>query len=325
MKYASFSAFAIGNFALILGLVVPVHGAIAAETWTVESVLGGHSMKLVRGEESQLAVLHGVKAPKLDTPEGDVAKQFLEELVLDFPVAINVVRESRGMNYVTAELEDGTDPAAVLLQYGLVEWDHILAPDASEYAAIQADAQANKLGLWGDALPQPESEGRTYTLRSDADGSREALVSEDGTTILRMKGNEVPNYEVRANASQEKHRRAEERRLFLEEQARLREEAIRQQQMAAAQADAQARQDYLYYLDAQNQRLLNQNLYLNNEAWRRRLYGNTYIYPYPYSHSFTYSGTQSTSGTSSGSSSHGSSHSPFLNVHVNHGGSEASP
>jgi hypothetical protein len=291
-------------------------------------------MKLVRGGESQLAVLHGIKAPRRETPEGMVAKQFLEELVLDFPVTVQVVRESKGMNYVTVEMEDGGDPAAILLQYGLVEWDHILAPEQPEYAALQAEAQANKLGLWGDPFPQAAAEGKTYILRSSVDGTREALVSEDGTTILRMKGDEVPNYAVRANASQEKHRRAEERRLFLEEQARLREEAIRQEQLAAAEADAQAREDYQYYLDARQRELLNQNLYLNNEYWRRRLYGGHYhILPYPYTRYRTYVGTGSggvttsgsTSGTSSGFNSRPHTQSPFVNVHVNRDVSEERP
>lgn len=302
--------------------------ATADQPWTVETVLGGHSMKLVRGNESQLAVLHGVKAPKRETPEGDVAKQFLEELVLGLPVSVEVVRESRGMNYVTLQFEDGSDPAAILLQYGLVEWDEILAPNAAEYAALEEDAKANKLGLWGEPFPEPESEERTYVLRSDAGGTREALITEDGTTILRMKGNEIPNYEVRARASQEKERRAEERRAFLEEQARLREEAIRQQQLAAAAAEDQARQDYLYNLQAQEQYLRNQNLYLNNEYWRRRLY-NHYPYPfphpYPYPHHYprvyTHITHESTSG-SSGSPTHGATHSPFLNVHGNLGNDE---
>jgi hypothetical protein len=315
MRIVLFSASNTLGIAVILALQLCATTAFAAELWTVENVLGGHSMKLVRGDESQLAVLHGVKAPKRETPEGEVAKQFLEELVEGVPVMVTVVRESRGMNYVAAELEDGADPAAILLRYGLVEWDDILAPDKSDYAALEAEAKENQLGLWGEPFPEAEAEPRTYVLRSDANGSREALISEDGTTILRMKGNEVPNYEVRAHASQEKLRRAEERRAILEEQAR-------QQQLAAAQAEAQARQDYLFNLEAQEQYLRNQNLYLNNEYWNRRLYG---YYPYPYPHRyiyprvFTHISSHSSSGSSSGSASHGATHSPFLNVHGNRG------
>jgi hypothetical protein len=322
MRTVLFPASNTQGIVVILALLLCASAAFAAELWTVENVLGGHSMKLVRGEESQLAVLHGVKAPKRETPEGDVAKQFLEELVEGTPVAVTVVRESRGMNYVAVELENGADPAAILLQYGLVEWDHILAPDKSDYAALEVEARENQLGLWGEPFPEAESEARTYVLRSDANGTREALISEDGTTILRMKGNEVPNYEVRARASQEKQRRAEERRAILEEQAKQREEAIRQQQIANAQAEAQARQDYLFNLEAQEQYLRNQNLYLNNQYWDRRLYGYypyPYPHPYPYPRVYTHISSHSSSGSSSSSGSHGATHSPFLNVHGNRG------
>ncbi len=308
------------HFALFLGLAFLSHVAVAAEPWTVASVLGGHSMKLVRGEESQLAVLYGVKAPKLDTPEGDVAKQFLQELVLNQPVYIHVVRESRGMNYVTVELEDGTDPAAVLLQYGLVEWDKVRAPEQADYAALQDQAQTNKLGIWGNSLSETTSVDRSYVLQSDAEGYREIVISDDGSTTLRMKGNETPNYELQARVNQERLRRAEERRQLLEEQARRQAEALRQQQVVAAQAKAQAREDYLYNLQAQEQYLRNQNLYLNNEYWRWPLYGRYYpygyhhrYYPYPRSYSFSVTHSSSSNPTPY-MQNHGATQSPFLNV-----------
>lgn len=261
---------------VLLALLSPAVASAASlpEFWQVRTVLTGHSLEVVRGDTSQLLVLHGVRAPKIETPDGVVAKECLKELTRDQQVAFEAVRSNNRLTYATVKLEDGTDLAGVLLANGFVEWDRISAADRADYEKLEGSAKEKCFGIWNPERDLAMSREETPLPPLTEPGTRDAFVDEKGTTVLRMKGNESPDYAVRARASQEKYRRAQQRAEALAEQERLRAQLIEQQRIAEAEAIEQARRDYQFYLETEQQRL-------QNEYWRRRLFHN-HFYTYRY-------------------------------------------
>ena len=257
--------------ATILACLIPAIAARAdtSDLWQVRTVLTGHSLEAVRDGAARLLVLHGVRAPKIETPDGIVARECLEELTRGQQIAFDVKRSSDRLTYATVKLEDGTDLAGVLLANGFVEWDRIAAADRSDYETLEASAKEKCFGIWNPQREMEMSKDEAPLPPLTEPGSREAFVDEHGTTVLRMKGNESPDYAVRARASQEKFRRMEQRAEAFAEQERLRAELIEQQRIAEAQAVEQARRDYQFYLESEQQRL-------QNEYWRRMLYHHHY-------------------------------------------------
>lgn len=149
---------------VLLAALLACHAAAA---WTlrgqVVGVVGGDTIK-VRDEKSrQYTVrLAGLDAPEKFQTYGQRAEDSLRELVFQRGVSVEIARQG-GPGKVL--LADGKDMNLEQLKRGFAWYDKSRAQDLSAqdreaYAAAEADARMQRVGLWRDAKPIPPWEYR---------------------------------------------------------------------------------------------------------------------------------------------------------------------
>ena len=122
-------------------------------TITVEPRLGGNRVK-VR--------LYGIAAPELRQPHGQAARRCVINAVLYKQVDVQPTQQDKdryGRLIAVVALPDGTILQEMLLQAGLAWVYPQYCKDCAEWEAMQAEAKAQKRGLWarkgveGKAVP----------------------------------------------------------------------------------------------------------------------------------------------------------------------------
>jgi endonuclease YncB( thermonuclease family) len=138
-----------------------------AAAWTlrgqVVGVVGGDTIKVRDEKNRQYTVrLAGLDAPEKFQTYGQRAEDSLRELVFQRGVSVEIARQG-GPGKVL--LADGKDMNLEQLKRGFAWYDKsraqdLPAQDREAYAAAEADARMQRVGLWRDAKPIPPWEYR---------------------------------------------------------------------------------------------------------------------------------------------------------------------
>ena len=123
-------------------------------TATVVAVHDGDTIT-VRSTETVKIRLDGVDAPELKQPHGQASKQALSGLVFGKTVEVIPKNKDRYGRTVAQIKANGLDINNEMVRTGAVWWYEQYARHDTVKQQLQSDAQAAKIGLWADKLPQP--------------------------------------------------------------------------------------------------------------------------------------------------------------------------
>ena len=120
----------------------------------VVTVIDGNTLEVFTSEsETYKILLFGVDSPELGQEYGDKAKRYLEKLILDKNVTIEIQGKDRLGNRLGIILIEGEDPRRQLLQEGLA-WTAERQP-IQEFETIKERAREKGKGLWKEQEPTP--------------------------------------------------------------------------------------------------------------------------------------------------------------------------
>jgi endonuclease YncB( thermonuclease family) len=121
---------------------------------TVTAVYDGDTLTaLCAGQERRIR-LSSVDAPERQQSYGEHSQSFTERLTLGRQVILDIQDYDRyGRIVARILLPDGRDLARELVRAGLA-WHYIKYSRDPELAPLQADAQAQRAGLWWEAFPE---------------------------------------------------------------------------------------------------------------------------------------------------------------------------
>jgi micrococcal nuclease len=124
-------------------------------TGRVVAVIDGNTIEVCGNDrEVHTVLLMGIDSPELGQAYGDVAKKFLEKIILAKTVTVQFQGKDRFGNFLAIVMIHGTrDPRIELLKEGLA-WTSEKNPleDLESHRSI---AQRNGRGLWKQANPIP--------------------------------------------------------------------------------------------------------------------------------------------------------------------------
>ena len=98
-------------------------------------------------------LLFGIDSPELGQEFGEKAKRFLEKLILDKSVSVEIQGKDRLGNRLGIVLIEGKDPREQLLEEGLA-WTAERQP-IQEFEEIKEKARQRNKGLWKEQEPTP--------------------------------------------------------------------------------------------------------------------------------------------------------------------------
>jgi micrococcal nuclease len=120
----------------------------------VTSVIDGNTVEVMGADnETYKIMLLGIDSPELEQQYGDVAKQYLEKLVMDKEVRVQVTGKNRyGVRQAIVTVGE-IDPRTELLKEGLA-WTSEINP-ISDLEGIKEKAKQKGKGLWKEEDPTP--------------------------------------------------------------------------------------------------------------------------------------------------------------------------
>ena len=136
-----------------LALPLVVH---AAPTFTgrVVGISDGDTVSVLREGKAVKVRLYGIDTPEKKQPFGTQARQAASALAFQQEVTVTVKATDRyGRLVGEVRLPDGQSLNAAMVAAGMAWWYRPYAPNETMLAALQAEAQAAKRGLWADAHP----------------------------------------------------------------------------------------------------------------------------------------------------------------------------
>ena len=121
----------------------------------VTHVIDGNTIEMIADDnESYKIMLFGIDAPELGQESGEKAKKFLEKMILDKNVNVNIQGKDRWGTRQGIILIEGTlDPRLELLEAGLA-WTAERDP-IRELEALKEKAREKGKGLWKEQDPTP--------------------------------------------------------------------------------------------------------------------------------------------------------------------------
>jgi micrococcal nuclease len=136
--------------------VASAHSLLFAQiTGKVVSVADGDTFTLLTDDKEQIKIrLHGIDCPEKSQDYGQVAKQYLSDLVFGKTVEVektDVDRYGRTIGKVKAGLIAVNE---AMLKAGLA-WHYKKYDHNPEWAKLEDDARAAKIGLWSKSDAQP--------------------------------------------------------------------------------------------------------------------------------------------------------------------------
>lgn len=156
----------LASLALLLVFVSPQ----AASAWTltgrVSAVVSGDTIKVVDDKKVQHTVrLAGLDAPEKFQAYGQRSLDSLRELVFQRGVAVDIPDNDRTVPRRGKVLMQGRDVNLEQISRGMAWHDPsptagLSAADREAYAAAEAEARLQRIGLWRDAKPIPPWEYR---------------------------------------------------------------------------------------------------------------------------------------------------------------------
>jgi len=148
------------SLVLLLCLFLPA--VAAAWPGKVVGVTDGDTLTVLRGQEQVRVRLYGIDAPERRQPWGDRARQVLGELAYGQTVEVQEMDRDRYGRTVARLEAQGRDVGRELVRQGLawVYERYCATLDCEAMRRAQADAKANRAGLWADPSPAPPWEWR---------------------------------------------------------------------------------------------------------------------------------------------------------------------
>jgi micrococcal nuclease len=139
----------IGILVLLLPVCLLATDVISGKVITV---IDGNTLEVYTGEnETYKIFLFGIDSPELEQEYGDKAKRFLEKLILDKNVEVQVQGKDRLGNRLGIILIDGEDMREKLLEAGLA-WTSERNPIES-FETIKEKSKEKRKGLWKETDP----------------------------------------------------------------------------------------------------------------------------------------------------------------------------
>lgn len=152
-----YSRFFLKSIALVFSTIfsIAAFAENAIITGKVVSVIDGNTIEVQTKEKETFKILfHGIDCPEIDQDYGDKAKRFLEKLILEKNVSVQLQGKDRWGNQLAIVLVDGElDPRFELLEQGLA-WTAERNPMV-ELESIREKAKEKGKGLWKDDSPTP--------------------------------------------------------------------------------------------------------------------------------------------------------------------------
>jgi len=135
------------SFFLILAFVIWVSG-YSQQSGTVVSIADGDTFTFLTIEKKQIRVrLHGIDCPEKAQDFGQVAKQFLSDLIYSKTVTVIVTETDRYGRSIGKVFVDSVCINEELLRAGLA-WHYKQYDKSQRLASLEAEARKNKKGLW---------------------------------------------------------------------------------------------------------------------------------------------------------------------------------
>jgi len=121
----------------------------------VTSVIDGNTIEMLADDnESYKIMLYGIDSPELGQEFGEKARKFLEKMILEKNVNVNIQGKDRWGNRLGVVLIEGiVDPRFELLEAGLA-WTAERDP-IQELEMIKEKARTKGKGLWKEQDPTP--------------------------------------------------------------------------------------------------------------------------------------------------------------------------
>jgi len=120
----------------------------------VVAVIDGNTIEVLGDDkETYKIVLAGVDSPELTQEYGEKAKKYLEKILLQKEVAVQLQGKDRKGNHVAVVLKGDVDPRIELLKEGLA-WTAERDP-LPELEIHRVSAEEKNKGLWKDENPTP--------------------------------------------------------------------------------------------------------------------------------------------------------------------------
>jgi micrococcal nuclease len=140
---------------ILLVIAFPACGADYAAR--VIGISDGDTITVLTAENRQVKVrLYGIDAPETGQDFGSRAKQAASELAFGNKVTIRFRDTDRyGRTVAEVILPDGRSMNREMVRRGMAWWYRQYAPRDTELARLEAQAKAEKMGLWSQPNPIP--------------------------------------------------------------------------------------------------------------------------------------------------------------------------
>jgi micrococcal nuclease len=141
---------------IFLGGILISGMALAGEVvlGTVVTVIDGNTVEVLGDDqETYKVMLQGIDCPEIGQEFGDKAKEYLQQLLLDKPVTVEMKGKDRWGNRLGVVLINGDDPRSELLKAGLA-WTSEVNPDP-QFEGLKDQAREKGMGLWKETNPTP--------------------------------------------------------------------------------------------------------------------------------------------------------------------------
>ncbi len=124
-----------------------------APVWRVVSVHDGDTLRAIDASKVEHKIrLHGIDAPEIGQPFGNVSRDRLTALIKGKAVEVHVEDRDRYGRTVGRLEIDGRDINRQMVADGLA-WHYTRYSDDARLAAAEREARAARRGLWRDAAP----------------------------------------------------------------------------------------------------------------------------------------------------------------------------
>lgn len=156
---------------MLLGSFYPYNKVEKPMQTTIYKVIGvkdGDTVELLINGKGEVVRLAHIDAPEKAQPFGKRAKQFVSEHCFGKMVSIIPQKKPDRYGRIIAEiiLPDGSNLNKELVKNGLA-WHFKKYSNSKEYASLEVEAKARKIGLWSDPYAMPPWEWRKPKIRNE--------------------------------------------------------------------------------------------------------------------------------------------------------------
>jgi micrococcal nuclease len=149
-------------------LLMPLSSVLGAMTIAgrVVGVIDGDTIRVTHDLRSVKVRLYGIDCPELKQTGGKEARALVRRLAFGRVLHIESKGEDRYKRIIgRVHLLSGNTLSRELVKAGLCWWYKRYAPDDETLAELEAEARAEKRGLWVDHSPTPPWEWRQQRRR----------------------------------------------------------------------------------------------------------------------------------------------------------------